>query len=408
MKRLWILLFIGLVLRLILIPQPGFEADMAYWKFWGLAAADKGIIWLAQNTNYNYPAGFAYLLWLIGKLYRLLGNPENYLQFWSSTNYLFLLLAKLPSIIADLGVAYILFRLIPRPKLALALSVIYLFHPVVLMDGAWWGQVDSLLVFFLLAGLYMLKLKKLILATAMIILGFLMKFQIMVVLPLYFIYLWRKYSWRELGKNLLVAAGIFALGNLQFILTGNLPTVVSLITRNADWFPVLSLRAFNLWWLYSKGQGLVVSDKILVLGGLNAKTLGLILFSLSYGLACLLVFLKPSVKNLICSLILAFFSFFIFPTQSHDRYLFPALILLLLLLPEKKYLFLFSLLSITTLFNLNLSMLAEYPASGLPIISRLNFPSFSLIIAALNLLLYLFFAGLIIKKIAYEAKKIIR
>ena len=385
---------------------------MAYWKFWGLAAADKGVIWLAQNTNYNYPAGFAYLLWLIGKVYRLLGNPENFDQFWSSANYLFLFLAKLPSILADLGVTYIIYQFTLQAtkksnQLAIGLSAIYLFHPVVLMDGVWWGQVDSLLMFFLIAGLYFLFREKPLWATVMIIMGFLMKFQIMIVLPLYFVYLWRKYSWRELGKNLLAAAGIFALGNLQFILTGNIPTVVSLITRNADWFPVLSLRAFNFWWLYSKGQGLVVSDKILVIAGLNAKTVGLILFSLAYGLACLLILIKPNRKNLILSLIMAFFSFYIFPTQSHDRYLFPALILLLILLPEKKYLIFFGLLSITTLFNLNISILAEYPANGLPLISRLNFPSLSLIIAVLNLILYFLFAGWIIKLIAYEAKKII-
>lgn len=400
MKRLWILLFLGLVLRLILIPQPGFEADVAYWKFWGLAAADKGIIWLAQNTNYNYPAGFAYILWLIGKIYRLLGNPENFEYFWSSTNYLFLFLAKLPSIIADLGAAYLIFKLTTRvSRISYFVSLIYLFHPVVLLDGAWWGQVDSVLVFFLLAGLYMLQLKKPVWATVMIIIGFLMKFQIMVILPIYFLYLWRKYSWRELGKNLLVATGIFALGNLQFILTGNIPTIISLITRNADWFPVLSLRAFNLWWLYSRGQGLVVSDKILVVDGLNAKTVGLVLFSLFYGFACLLVFLKPLTKNFICALILAFFAFFLFPTQSHDRYLFPALILLILLLPEKKYLILFGLLSITTLLNLNLSLLAEYPANALPIISWFNFPSLSLIISAVNLGLFLALAYYEIKRI---------
>jgi Gpi18-like mannosyltransferase len=309
-------------------------------------------------------------------------------------------LAKLPSIIADLASALIIFKLAARPKLALVLTAVYLFHPVVLFDGAWWGQVDSLLTVFLLAAVYCLARKKPILATVMIIIGFLLKFQMMVVLPIWFLYIWRKYSWQKLAKALLTAAGVFVLGNLQFVLSHNIPTIISLITRNADWFPVLSLWALNLWWLYSGGQGLVTSDKIIVFAGLNAKTIGLALFSLSYGIACLSVFLKPSRKNLISSLIFTFFAFFMFPTQGHDRYLFPGLVLLLLLLPDRKYLILFILLSITMLFNLNLSMLAEYPANALPMISRLNFPALSLIIAFVNLILFLVLA-------IYEIKRII-
>jgi Gpi18-like mannosyltransferase len=399
MKRsVWILLFLGLVLRLLFIPQPGFEADVSYWKFWGLAAADKGVIWLANNTNYNYPAGFAWILWLIGKTYRLLGNPEDYFQFWSSNNYLFLLITKILPILADLGVAYIL------AQWSLILSFIYLFHPAVWFDSAWWGQVDSFLFFFLVAGLYFLKQKKTLLATSMVIIGFLMKFQMMIVLPIYFLYILRRYSVKELGKNLALATAIFLLGNLPFIVSGNWPTVISLITRNADWFPVLSLRAFNLWWLYSQGQGLTVSDKILVIGTLNAKLAGLILFSLAYALPTLLVLLKPNFKNLLVGLILATFAFFLFPTQGHDRYLLPTLILLLLSLHfsrQKLFKQLFGWLSLTTILNLNLSMLAEYPQSGLPIVSWFNFPSLSLIISGVNLGLFLILA-------VHEVKNLVR
>ena len=72
-----LLLFLGFVVRLLLVPVSGFKADIAFWKGWGLAVADKGIIWLVNNTNYNYPPGFAYILDLIGKIYKLFANPYN-------------------------------------------------------------------------------------------------------------------------------------------------------------------------------------------------------------------------------------------------------------------------------------------------------------------------------------------
>lgn len=405
MKRWWlVMVFLALLWRLLIIAQPGFEADMAYWKFWAISAADKGIVWLANETNYNYPAGFAYLLWLMGKINRLLGNLNDYGYFWNSGNYLFLLTAKLPTIMADLGVAYVLYLFFkPRLRLAYLISLVYLFHPVFWFDGAWWGQVDSLLLLPLIFGIYFLKKDQPWLSTVSLMIGFLLKFQMMVVGPIYGIYLLRRYSWRVLTLNLILATGIFALGNLHFILTHNRTTIVSLLTRNADWFPVLSLRAFNLWWLYARGLGLETSDKIVVLAGLKAKTIGLVLFSFFYGLACLQVLLKPILKNLLTALILVFFSFFLFPTQSHDRYILPALFLCL---PTINYLtnrcwWLFTgAVSLTTLLNMNLSMLAEYPQNSLPVISWLNFPVLSLWISLINLILFSILA-------AYASKKLI-
>ena len=84
----FLLLSLGLVVRLLLIPVSGFKADIAFWKGWGLAVTDKGIIWLVNNTNYNYPPGFAYILELIGKVYKLFADPYNIGQYWMDNNLL--------------------------------------------------------------------------------------------------------------------------------------------------------------------------------------------------------------------------------------------------------------------------------------------------------------------------------
>lgn len=422
MKKFSLFLFFGLIIRFLLVPQPGFEADIGYWKFWSQVASEQGVVWLTYNTNYNYPPGFALVLWLIGRIYRLFADPQNFQQYWSANNYLFLLLCKLPSILADLLAAWVIFKMLQQPKilglpekvryLSLPFSMIYLFHPVVLLDGAWWGQVDSIGVAFTLLAFYFLFQKKLIPANVFIITGFMLKLQTMIFLPLFFLYVWRNFSWSGLGKSLITSITTFLLEAFPFSFSGNLERTVYLVRQNADWFPVLSLRAFNLWWLYSWGKGLVTSDKILVLGPLKAKTLGLLLFSASYFLACLLIFLKANQKNLIASFVLAGFAFYLFPTQSHDRYIFPALIFLILLLPfywenrpqRRVILLYFIWLSINTFLNLNISINEAHPGNGIPVPLLLASPFLSIFISATNIFLFLIWLAFVSKNIIYESR----
>ncbi|MBI5019615.1 hypothetical protein HZB58_05085, partial [Candidatus Gottesmanbacteria bacterium] len=154
----WILI-IGLALRIFLIPNPGFEADISFWKSWGLATWDFGIVEGMKVTNNNYPTPFAYTLGLMVGIYKLFADPHVFTQFWSNTNLLFLTISKLFPIAADFGIAAIILLIGKNPKrygfpevsfslygmpLYSLLAAAYLLNPVSLMDGAWWGQVDSL------------------------------------------------------------------------------------------------------------------------------------------------------------------------------------------------------------------------------------------------------------------------
>jgi len=398
-----IILFLGLILRLFLVFQPGFEADIAYWKSWSLAASDKGIVWLTQNTNYNYPAGFALILWLMAKTYRLFADPANFQQYWQANNYLFLLLSKLPSIICDLVAAWGIYHLLRRPKLlnlpknssrlALPLTAAFLFHPVVFYDGAWWGQVDSVGVAFVLLALIFLARNQPTLATIFIISGFMLKLQVIVFLPLFFLYLWRNFSFKTMVKNLAVAALAYLGWSFPFVLKNNLERTFYLIYQNADWFPLLSLRAYNFWWLVAGGKGMEVSDKILTLGVTSAKTMGLILFSAFYLLTVGLVLTAKGAKNLLLAFVLAGLTFFLFPTQSHERYIFPAFCFLFLLLPDywekpakKRWvLTLFFLLSCSVFANLNSSMLVNYPENGIKALGFLTNKNWEMAFSLFNL-----------------------
>ncbi|MDP3888550.1 MAG: NPCBM/NEW2 domain-containing protein [bacterium] len=414
--KIFALFFLGFLIRLLLIPQAGFEADVAFWKAWALAASEKGIVWMTYNTNYNYPAGFALVLWLIGKVYQIFADPNNFNQFWQVNNYLFLFLAKMPAIISDMFVAGGIYYLVSRPKIfglkeevakmAPYLTAAYLFHPAILFDGAWWGQVDSLGIAFILFPIIFLALKKPIPASMLLIAGFLLKLQTIIFLPLFFLYVWRAFSWKEMIKSLTAGILVFAVITLPFSLGNSLGKTFYLIVQNSDWFPLLSLRAYNLWWLTSLGHGMEISDKILAVGIMPAKTVGLVIFSAIYFLTAMLVFLKPTWKNLLFALTIAALAFFLFPTQSHERYSLPALVFFIILLPyfwqneiEKKIsLTIFSAFSLFALLDLNTSMVVNYPNNGLPLIPAFAEPIWGILISIGNLLIFLFVLYFLILK----------
>ncbi len=126
----WFIPFLFLsafLLRMVFVPNPGFEADMSFWKSWGLAPYDHGLVWSMFNTNNNYPTPFAYLLWFITGIYSLFASPHNYNEFWSNTNLLFLTLMKLPAVLADLGIAGILLWFTKKTPWGIILASLYLF-----------------------------------------------------------------------------------------------------------------------------------------------------------------------------------------------------------------------------------------------------------------------------------------
>ncbi len=422
------ILFIGLVIRIFFIGNTGFIADISFWKSWSLAAFDHGIVWTAHNTNINYPPGFIYILWLMGKLYSFIGDPHNYNDFWRENNFGFLFVSKSIAIVSDVIIACLIYwfasqkeklkqlgaeisskvksqksklspqqrdpaeagqfksqnlnslakqneifedrirNLVPTSKyyyeennknnqpktthngfsifcelenfickqsdnLPLLLSSLFFLNPVVIIDSALWGQVESFGILFTIVAIILVFYKKTSLATFFFTIGTLMKLQNIIFIPLYFLFIFRYYDLKTVIKSLTVAAFTFFLICLPFILARNMDKVLYLLTVNSDYFPWLSLNATNLWWIVAGAKGMAITDRITVLGIMNAKTLGLMFFSSFYLLFVILLYKRPTPRNFFLSLTLGIFSFFLFTTQSHERYSYPVIVLLLFFYP---------------------------------------------------------------------------
>jgi len=328
------LFLVALAVRFLLVPNRGFEADIAFWKSWGLSALDNGVVLGIGVTNNNYPTPFSYLLGCLAFLYRLFADPHIFNDYWNNGNVLFLLIAKLPSILADLGIAGIILwignlsKRSPRPaiggtrddkKMSLRsrfageaisqifpplpstfyflLAILYLFNPISLIDGAWWGQVDSLGVFVFFLAVLLAASDKPVLAGGVFMLSMMTKLQNMIYGPLFFLLVWQLGSFKGLVKGIVGATAAFFLLNAEFLFKKNMAAVMESLTSNYDYFPMMSLNAFNLWWIVAKGAGMQVSDKLLSVGIINAKTVGLILFSTGYLLA-VITMIKETLKEM--------------------------------------------------------------------------------------------------------------
>jgi len=217
-EGIWVVLAAGLVLRLILAFLPGFGVDIGLFTYWSQQLADRGP-WHFYDQDFftDYAPGYMYVLLLIGKLDQLLG--------FSAETYEYVL--KIPAIAADLASAYILWRLLDGQKaeLRLGAAALYLLLPPVLLIGPIWGQVDSVLAFFLLLSVYYISNGRPVRGAVAFTIGFLVKPQAVAALPFLAFWIMKSYPPRWVKPSggslawllgcLLVAVGALAAIGFQ-------------------------------------------------------------------------------------------------------------------------------------------------------------------------------------------------
>lgn len=304
--NLFILLFSGLFIRFILIPQPGFEADIAYWKWWADEASKIGAPAMINNTGINYPPFFAYILELMGKLYYGLGGVKE--NLFDVYNLLFLFLSKAPSILSDVGTAYLIYKIVQefilvnfeeriKNKLSLITSALYLFNPVVIFDGAYWGQTDGIAAFLTLLYFYLCMKKRVWLAFAIATIALFTKVQTFIFIPILILITFKGYGIKKVVEGMGITAATFYIINFPYIYAKIMPRIFSLIVDSASYFPLASLNAYNFWWIIVDAKGFTTPDTILIANIISYKTLGLALFGLTYIITCLYLWISSDLSN---------------------------------------------------------------------------------------------------------------
>ena len=145
-RKLWVLFGAGLlaafILRLVLAAKVrGYNTDINCFTSWSERMYNLGPARFYDPEYFcDYPPGYMLLLWPVAALRRLLGIGV------SSAAYLVLL--KLIPIVADMAGAVLVWR-IARRKLsesgAALLGLMMAFNPAAIVNSAAWGQIDAVL-----------------------------------------------------------------------------------------------------------------------------------------------------------------------------------------------------------------------------------------------------------------------
>lgn len=325
---------LGLVVRLVMAPYLGFHGDLRLFQEWATRLNQVGTHhFYSPSVFADYPPGYLYVLSVIGKI----SATPSYL------------LLKLPTIVADLGLAWVAgtfaTRLVPEgiarrvPVRALVAATV-LFNPAVLALGAGWGQIDSIPAFFVLWSLLLLftgskTLQRELASFVLFAIAIAIKPQAGFVLPVMLYALYRRYLHQRPTPQFvdgalsigLIGAPALALWAASGLAFGLGPVaLVHFYQHSASVYPVTSANAFNFWGVV----GFWKEDQTTKVLGVSALHLGMLAF------LAVVVFVLWRVHKALerganearlytaAAAVISLFAF-VMLTRMHERYMFLAL-----------------------------------------------------------------------------------
>jgi Gpi18-like mannosyltransferase len=322
----------GILLRVIIAyvalpPDAGFAADLNSFRAWASELGSRGP-WgfYARGIFVDYLPGYMWVLWALGSLGALVTGSTDPGA-----------LVKLPAILADGLLVFATVRLAAdlgasrRGQLAAAAAIAA--GPMIWLDSAVWGQVDSVGTVTLLFALSALIRGKTIRGAIFAALAAVLKPQFGILIPIVGVLAFvrarsARDPWAFVVAGLAGVATV-ALAALPFGLA--LPDVFTKIAEAAGGYPYLSVNAWNPWALITVGgrsvldaSGWASDIDALPLIGVPGVAIGSAALAAAVLAAMRFVRRDTAIRTVIAVTVLAI-TFFVLPTRVHERYLFPAI-----------------------------------------------------------------------------------
>ena len=314
------LLFVAFMIRFVFFSHQGYaEVDTRDFMAWFQTAAEYGPRTFYTRTWCDYPPFNIYFFWLFGLLAKSLS------LFGTS---FFTYVMKLPPNLFDMATAFLIFVFVRKRldfNMALLATALYAFNPAVLFNVAIWGQFDAIYSFLLVLSLMLALASKPELSVVAFTLGLLTKPQGIALLPLIAFLLFKKNGWRRLITSILAGAATIFVVIIPFEWSNPVTFLSNIYFGAYSGYAYTSINAFNMWAL----GGLWVPDG-------NLFILGWILFGALVAFTFYVLHRRFNASGELLALFSAFmllFGFFMLPTRIHERYLFPAISMLVLLAP---------------------------------------------------------------------------
>ena len=310
----YLILFLGLAIRLSLAFLPGFYIDTNVWYAWALRLNESTFNNFYSPTVWtNYTPGYLYILSFLGAIRNLFNLDNNSFYY----------LLKLPAILAEVILTFVIYKVtLPKSKkLSKLLAIFIIFNPALIFNSSIWGQIDGILTLALFSSIYLLTINKLIWSSALFGLAILLKPQALALTPVFLLFLINRFSLKSILQLIVPTTLILFLLFLPFFITNPIFGPLQLLSKMVDDYPLNSLFAYNFWGIL----GFWINDGTFW-QNLTYRDWGLILVSF-YWLLITFFYIKGKI-NLLNLATLALLSFFFLPTRVHERYLYPALLFL--------------------------------------------------------------------------------
>ena len=366
------------LLRLLFIRMVGHRIDISTFESWLLTLSDWGPVGFYSHVQFiDYPPGYMLILWFAAGFHALIAPLA---KFGIDT---LIISIKMPAILADVGLVYLTYLIMRRnwstQTAFIGAAIITLLNPGILFLSAYWGQADSVAVVFLFWGLYLALTDRFDWAWVALAFAILIKPHPIAIAPLLLLWQIRRqgFTWRLIAIPILSLAVAY-IGSAWFATVPSLftalpsfnqwvshlpPWLSTTVTYAADLFkspiavlrwlydtyqhgrdgyPYNSVNAFNL---YSVKNDFWQSDLLPVtLFGVKLGPLW------AWGLAIFTGFVvaiglrqwrttgpdesrENSENSFLFACFLVMLGYFILLTRMHERYLFTAIVLIVLVRP---------------------------------------------------------------------------
>ena len=323
-----LLFLLALALRIVLATSySGFGADISCFSAWSDRMVTIGPAnFYAEDYFSDYPPLYLYILFLVGRIKKVFSI--------NTFSALHLLLLKSPSILADLGIGYVIYKAGTKRlglRSAIWLTSLFLFQPAVLLNSCLWGQVDSIFTLLLIMVCLYLERQNLFPAMWFFGLGVLMKPQMLIFAPILILgvihYVFRgSFSMRMFAKAL--AYGLLTLiYTILLAMPFGMENVISQYVDTLASCPYASVNAYNFW----SAVGLNWRSQDTIFCGMPCTAWGFIAIVLAASFAVILGLRLGNLygKYFVVGAFLIV-TMFTFSVRMHERYLYPVIPLMIL------------------------------------------------------------------------------
>ncbi|NLI55202.1 MAG: phospholipid carrier-dependent glycosyltransferase [Clostridiales bacterium] len=330
---LMIILIGAFVFRVALsIVFYGHPTDINCFMSWGNMVLDGTSKFYTSGAFTDYPPGYMYVCGGLSAICKALGILPG--------SDGMALLFKMPSTFADMATAYLLYLLAKENGLgekgALLIAGVFAFCPPLMFVSGAWGQIDSLLALLLALVIWLLQKEQRILAGAIYGLAILLKPQALMLGPIFAvafiaqIFDGKGRELRRLGETALAvfaACTVLLVLSLPFKGSQSWDWLIRKYAETAGSYHYASIEAFNfaslLGWNWKTADVLIL--------GIPYALFGSIMIGVSVAFSSTLYLLgrKRSRGALYLAGALVVLLIFAFGHYMHERYMLPALLLLL-------------------------------------------------------------------------------